>query len=197
MAIYECTLQTTFAGVGSPAWNVFHVRQDGEPVTPGFDKPQAFIDAVATQLIPSLRGIMPTTATMRWPMTVRYLIPDTNPSQWMDVPVVPALFVGSSSTGELPERLALLVHLATSQPGRRGRGRKYHGPLATTVLETNGTVKEASRALCLSGYNLLLQWSEQWNGGGWGVWSRVDRVLRDVTRVEVNNEFAQLSSRRY
>lgn len=103
---------------------------------------------------------------------------------------------GTAGVDHLAPALQMLVNWRTNTGGRRGRGRTFHGPLATGVHQDNGTPTEAARATLQDAADDLIQATSDIGDGALGIYSRVDSVIRDLTSASIPNEFAVLRSRR-
>ena len=104
-----------------------------------------------------------------------------------------------SETGPVdvaPPIAQMILTLRTSSATRRGRGRKFIGPVRPTVVQADGTPTPTAIGVLQNAGNTLLSASEGFADGGIGVYSSVDELFRDIIGVQARDYFASLRSRR-
>jgi hypothetical protein len=95
-----------------------------------------------------------------------------------------------------PPIAQMILTLRTSSATRRGRGRKFIGPVRPTIVQADGTPTTAALGILQTAGNTLLAESEEFADGAIGVYSDVDGLFRDLVSVQARVYFASLRSRR-
>lgn len=97
------------------------------------------------------------------------------------------------SASALPRELAICLSFhgdfGSGEPSGRRRGRVYFGPLSVVPLNSDGQVTSAAVTAFASAGTNLLSTSTLASGWSWGVYSRADSALWDVTGGWVDNSF--------
>lgn len=194
MSIYRVTVGLTWNGVGSPGANVWHYRADGSQPAIGMEEDVADGLANLHTFYNSIRVLYPSTTSIRIPEDVLRI--DTDPPQ--SVGFAPQVLSGTGFTTEAPELLAMCVQWLTSVRTRRGRGRTFIGPLSSGTIETDGTPDNAKATTLQTAARALVAAGEAGDANGaFGVYSRVDSVIRDFTDATARQDkFAVMKSRR-
>lgn len=189
MPVYAISVKSTFQGPGSPGFNIWHVRTQN--ITFDDDLNDAITEIAA--FYERLKVQFPSGTSFRVGEQVTRV--DVSPPETQAYTVTTVTATGGSA--QLPERLAVLIKLGTAKPGRSGRGRKFMGPLKQGVVELDGTVDETVRTAFQTSINTLIAASSGPNQWAIGVWSPMQQELYDLVAASVDNELAQLSSRRF
>lgn len=192
---------------GGPGVNVWYVRTVAEPTVDG--------PSWLTQLGGALDAIgdFYTDTTAYWAsvsVTIGLDVTDVETGEEPAATVTPQTrVVGINPLA--PKPLALCVTFKSSLKARRGTGRKFLGPLNTSLFEADGTPSTAALTAVRTAANNLVAASAASNAWAIGIWGLQDewpswdagpppkntpRVLRDVTSAMVNDKFAVLRSRR-
>lgn len=107
----------------------------------------------------------------------------------------PDTTIAGTASGALSPDHCIVVSFYTSNLSKTGRGRIYWGPVAASVLGTNGEIPSATTALLASHMNTALQGIRDIVPGGGitgyspVVWSRLDKSKGSViNRVRVGDE---------
>lgn len=105
--------------------------------------------------------------------------------------------ITESGPGDVAPPIAqMILTLRTTSATRRGRGRKFIGPVRPTIVQTDGTPTTVALGVLQNAGNTLLAASNGFADGAIGVWSSVDELFRDITAVQARDYFASLRSRR-
>lgn len=110
----------------------------------------------------------------------------------------------SGSDAIAPPQTCLVVGWRTNSPTKGGRGRTFLGPVKQPgVLNGTGKPSDAARATVEAAGLALIEASDTFGNGAFGVYSRAgtvseadNGVLRDFTAVRIQNQFGTLRSRR-
>lgn len=190
MATFRYAVNLTWTGAsGSPGVNVWHGRTTGG--LPGSSEISGLSDMIE-EFYTAIAGLYPGQVTITSPEFASGVGDDEG-----DQASVPAWSVaGTGAASFLPPASCMLVDWRTNSGGRRGRGRTFLGPLSDDTIENNGTPAEGGRTIVQLAADDLIESSDSFGNGAWGVYSRVDNVIRDFTSASCPNLFAVLRSRR-
>lgn len=196
MAIWRLPVNLQWTGPGSPGANVWHFRTDSpDPTDLEVNAAVAAIHQFYQTLINN--NIYSPSVLISSESAVEV---SSQEERAVDFdPIAP----GSGGT-EAPEVLQIVCGWRTSIAARRGRGRTFVGPLATSTMDPNGSVANIPRQVVLDAATALVAASSTEAGWAIGVYGLQDsgggptapRVLRDFTGVKVRDRFAVLRSRR-
>ena len=112
------------------------------------------------------------------------------------VPVSRAQLAGSGGTSFAPAPTAMVVTWRTQSATRSGRGRTFLGPLASSALQTDGTLSGSLVATVQDACDDLVAWNSVGTNGSFAVYSRTNGVARDITASKARDYVAVLRSRR-
>lgn len=101
---------------------------------------------------------------------------------------------GSSAT--LPGANCIAVTWRTAVASRHGKGRSFMGPIKAAVADTNGTVTTSPLTAARAAATALASSNAGIPDGAWGVYSREQNIIRDITSATIKDKFAVLRSRR-
>ena len=193
----------TFPGVGSPGANIWHIRTIADPLDAGeLSQANSLVGYIRT-FYSALVGFLPATTTVN-------LGTVTEEETQREITPTMATVTGSG-TGSAPQALAVVVTWKTSIAARRGRGRTFLGPLATTLMQSDGTPNDASLVSIRTAAGALVTSSTSFGNGAIGVYGYQNakvsgkenlrdpndpRVFRDFTGYAVRDQFGVLRSRR-
>lgn len=191
MTIATVPIRLSWTGAtGSPGANVWHPRWDGDlggsaQLAGLLEDLEAFYTAIAL--------LFPPTWSANFDGEITGLGDDLGDSATYEAWSV----VGTANTGNfLPPSNQMLVSWRTGSGGRRGRGRTFLGPVAVAVSDAVGTPTTGAIDVVQDAADALIAASSDPGNGAWGVYSRVDGVVRDFVTALVPDEFAVLRSRR-
>lgn len=188
MATFRAVVDLSWSGMGSPGVNVWHFRQDGEPLNTSV---QEVIDALQT-FYTSCLGLYSNDAVISMPNEV---IKDPYGSPEYEA------VEGWSTTGQgggakAPAATALTVTWRTTSATRSGRGRTFLSPITAAAVEGDGTVLGTQLNAVRNAADTLVSTSKDWNQAALGVYSQADGLFRDFQSANVRDTFAVLRSRR-
>ena len=190
MATMTVPIRLTWGyGQGSPGANVWHFRSVGVDV--GGSDLEQFTDQLEV-FYTAIAGVFNATFQAHWDGEATGL-----GGAQGTVFQSPTWTVSGADSGSVaPTALAILIQWRAQEGGRSGRGRTFLGPVAASAIESNGTPAEDTRATIQAACDDLIEWSDSFANGAFGVYSRTDSLLRDIVQAAVPNEFAVLRSRR-
>lgn len=187
MAILRASVQVLGSFTGAPGANVWHFRTTGTPNT----EPDVLMGYIRT-FYDAVKGTLAAGVTIRFPTEATVL--DTPPTFF---PLAALTDVAATGSGSLPPQDAIVVGWKTSNATRRGRGRTFLGPLASTgATDSDGSPVAARITTIQNAANALVTSSTSFGNGAIGVYSQLDNQLRDVTSARVRDVYAVLRSRR-
>jgi len=200
MAIFRVPFNITFPGAGSPGANIFHIRTAISTAPEELLEATALIGYIRT-LYTNMANYMPTGTTVTL---------GTVSEEGTQREIVPTFAaVTGSGTGSMMQALALVVTWRASIAARRGRGRTFLGPLATSTVQSDGTPVDSFRTAMTTAASGLVTSSMAYGNGAIGVWGYSTakapgaprdpndaRVFRDFTGSTVRDLFGILRSRR-
>lgn len=191
MATLHVPIRLNFPGGGGPGVNVWDVRVIGESGGPSEDL-QEMVDALEvfyTDLMAA--DIFPGAYSASFDGTA------TSVGEDPEFYTADAWTVTESGDTDIAPPIAqMILTLYTSSATRRGRGRKFIGPVRPETVEADGTPTTAAVGALQAAGETLLATSEGSINGAIGVYSEVDSTFRDLSRVLARNYFASLRSRR-
>jgi len=202
MPIFRVPVNVAFVGAGSPGANIWHIRTVAGPGGSELTQAQTMVTAIR-QFYNSCQAYLPTTnvytlGTVTELGTGREISPT-----WSSLSGV--------ATGNIAQALCVVVTWKTSIAARRGRGRTFLGPLATSVQQSDGTIVDAARTGIGTAAAALVSTSLTDGNGAVGVWGYSaaktpgkanprnpadGRELRDITGYAIRDVFGVLRSRR-
>ena len=188
MSLWHYTVDLDWSGPGSPGVNVWDIRNEGTLADEEVQSAVSAIQAFYTTLAGGSILASPYTATGRdeaVEITTREVLPVTG--------FTTSTGVSDNAFSGLTQ---MILTLRTSSATRRGRGRKFIGPVSSACMGTDGTPTPAAVTQLQDAANTLLAASGGVNGWGLGVYSSVDGLFRDVTVMQARNYFVGLRSRR-
>jgi hypothetical protein len=191
MAIYRIPVNLNYTGAGGPGVNVWHFRTadpEDSVLHPEADEALEAIHQFYVAL-----GIFMAVENATFPGEAVIIDPATNKGTFRNLA---NWSVTSSSTSMLPPANALVVSWRTAEASRSGMGRTFVGPIKSANSETNGTPSSGMLTAFRNAAVDLVNKSEAANLWAIGVYSRQERVLRDITGSNVRDQFAVLRSRR-
>lgn len=191
MALLSVPVRLTWAGSGSPGVNVWDVRTTGGDPGPSDDL-QAMTDALRVFYTDLMAGdIFPGGYTASYGGTATSVgeSPEFFTSDTWSI-------TESGPSDVAPPIAQMILTLRTSSATRRGRGRKFIGPVRPTIVQADGTPTTAALGILQTAGNTLLAESEEFADGAIGVYSDVDGLFRDLVSVQARDYFASLRSRR-
>lgn len=149
MSVLEMTTQLNGGGAAStgPFYNVMHVHSsapDNTKVTGYNNAIKAFFTACSAAFYTG------TTATIGYKVVA---VDATPPVAW---PSTPTSVTGTGTTGFAPPQLCYVVSWKTLIATRHGRGRIYLGPLAQSVLQSDGRLFTTTAGTIQTAANNLL-----------------------------------------
>jgi hypothetical protein len=202
VTIFRVPVNVSFVGAGSPGANIWHIRTTGAIGAVETAQAQALIGYIRT-FYNQCQTYFPTTSSFT-------LGTVTQVDSGREItPTWTAL--SGLGTGNAPQALAVVVTWKTSIAARRGRGRTFLGPLATALMQSDGTMVDASRTDILTKAQTLVSSSLADGNGAIGVYgydsakpagkanprNPLDaRIFRDVTGAVIRDVFGVLRSRR-
>lgn len=184
-------VRLTWAGSGSPGVNVWDVRTTGGDPGPSDDL-QAMTDALRVFYTDLMAGdIFP------GGYTASYAGVATSVGDSPEFFTSDAWSITESGPADVAPPIAqMILTLRTSSATRRGRGRKFIGPVRPTIVQADGTPTTVALGVLQNAGNALLAESEEFADGAIGVFSSVDELFRDIVSVQARDYFASLRSRR-
>lgn len=189
MTIARVPVDITWDGSGSPGVNVWHLRVDG-PLN-GSDQIAGLLEDLET-FYETAKNACPASVDFDFRGEIQGLGPDTG-----DTAVYDAWHQDASGTGNYaPTMTCQVVGWRTNSGGRRGRGRTFIGPVATSVVAADGSPSAAYLSDLQAAADALVAAGAPIGNGSWGVYSVLDQVVRDFTGATVSPKFGSLRSRR-
>jgi len=200
MAIFRVPFTITYPGTGGPGANVWHVRSTSafSPVNADL---QAMVNIIRT-FYTAVASVYPSAARINIGTVTE--VGTSNEA----VPTF-AEVSGTGGANSAPQALAIVVTWRTSVAARRGRGRTFVGPCASTHMQSDGTILDATATIVRNAAAALVTSSTGSGNGAVGVWGLQDQatgdnpdypslphVIRDVTGAQVRDLFGVLRSRR-
>jgi len=202
MAIFRVPIVLTFPGAGSPGANIWHIRTSSAIPATELSQANTLLGYIRT-FYQSLVTLMPATTT-----TTLGTVTEEGTSR----EIVPTWSTTTGSgTGSSPQALCAVITWRTETAARRGRGRTFFGPLATSVVQSDGTINNSNLTTIQASAAALVSSSLLDGNGAVGVWGYnaaktpgkanprdpLDaKVLRDITGYQVRDLFGVLRSRR-
>lgn len=191
MATLHVPIRLTWAGSGSPGVNVWDVRTISDD-TGTNDDLQDMVDALEVFYTDLMAGdIFPGGYRASFDGTATSVGEDPeffNADSWT---------ITESGPADIAPPIAqMILTLRTTSATRRGRGRKFIGPVRPTILQADGTPTTTAVGVLQVAGNRLLATSQSNVNGAIGVYSSVDSTFRDITQVQARDYFASLRSRR-
>lgn len=95
-----------------------------------------------------------------------------------------------------PRALCIVANLLGATGGRRGRGKKFLGPLASQVFDGDGNLSPLWAGGVAGELSNLVDASDSFANGALGVYSRLDNLFRDAVSSNVATNYGVLRSRR-
>ena len=189
MGIYHYTVDLSWNGAGSPGVNVWDIRQQALDPTSELALAVDAIDAFYASVVSS--GLIYPDG---YRATGRNEAIEVNSSQ---IEAVPGFVHNQSGAGSDFSGLnQMIATIRTSSATRRGRGRKYIGPVAAETLDSDGTPTTGALSALQTACTNLVTASTANNGWAVGVYSSVDGLFRDMVQMTARNYFASMRSRR-
>lgn len=185
MATIRIPVKIVWTGAGSPGVNVWHARTDGS--------------GGPSDALGILTGFYTACLSLYSNDTLIILgedIVDIGSAPPTYVSATRTELVGTGGTGDAPPALQMVVTWRTTVATRRGRGRTFLGPLNSTVMGADGTINGVDRTVLANAAADLVAESKASLNGAIGVYSSIDRVIRDVDGFTTGDTFAVLRSRR-
>lgn len=191
MAILSVPIRLNFPGGGGPGVNVWDTRVITESGGPSSDL-QAQVDLLETFYTDLLAGdLLPGGYSASFDGTATSV--GENPEYYT---ADPWTITETGDPNIAPAMAQMIVTLRTTSATRRGRGRKFIGPVRPTVVSPSGVPTTTAVGVLQDAAQNLLDGSELLANGAFGVYSAVDGLFRDLTSVQARNYFASLRSRR-
>lgn len=200
MAIFRVPFNIAFLGAGSPGANIWHIRTATLTQSGELNEANALIGYIRS-FYTTAATYLPTTCTVS-------LGTVTEEETQREISPTFANVAGLGS-GAMMQALAIVVTWKTTIAARRGRGRTFVGPLATVVVQSDGTIVDSVRTSILGAANALVTSSLAYGNGAVGVYGYASaksqgvprdpndpRVFRDFTGATVRDLFGVLRSRR-
>lgn len=200
MAIYRVPINIAFTGPGSPGVNVWHVRTDG-----GFDAGSAQLQGC----IDLIREFYDDVNFLMAQGNVFTLGTVTEEGTGNEASPTWTSLSGGGTAGSAPQMLCVVVTWKTSIAARRGRGRTFLGPLASHVVQSDGSITDAQATTVRTAAGALVTASEGFANGAVAIWGlenaatgenpdypNLPHVARDITGHKVGDQFGVLRSRR-
>ena len=188
MALWHYTVNLSWVGPGSPGVNVWDIRTDTPDIGGNLQEAVDAIGAFYASLV--LDAIYP----------IGYVA--TGGTEAVEINTSEISPVDGFSSGEQAGVARhsgvaqMIATIRTTSATRRGRGRKFIGPVSTDTMDGDGTPSAVAVADLQSACTALV--NSSLGAGGWaiGVYSSVDELFRDATQMQARNYFAALRSRR-
>ena len=191
MAIWTFPVLLTYPGTGGPGLNVWDLRTTADADPPG-DPEVDGLSAIILQFYQDLGGsLFPQGYSAKFEGTATEV---SSTPVAIQSPTWEAL--GSPDADMGPSANQMILTLRTTSATRRGRGRKFLGPVHVDTMQPDGTPTASALAALQGAGDSLVSSSEGFANGAIGVYSSVDQLFRDVVNVEARNYFAVLRSRR-
>lgn len=147
MAIYECRVKLTGGSGTGPFYNIFHVDGPSPALQSDVDKMvtpfETFYDAI--------KGHYPTNMVIN--IFDRVLTVE-DPPQIMTP--TPTTVTGVGSGGQAPPQIAAVISWVTSLAGAGYRGRTYLGPLAGSMVASNGQLDPSTASAIATAATTLM-----------------------------------------
>ena len=202
MTIFRCPINITFPGAGSPGANIWHFRTTGAIGAVETGQAQNMVNILRT-FYQSVNTLMPATTSI----TLGTVTEVTTARE-----ITPTFAaVTGSGTGSAMQALAVVVTWKTSIAARRGRGRTFLGPLATSVVQSDGTINDSNLTTIRASAAALVSSSLADGNGALGVYGydaaktpgkanprnpADGKIFRDFTSYQIRDLFGVLRSRR-
>lgn len=192
MAIWTSNVDLTWSGAsGSPGVNTWYFRTPDDIVnSTGLAEAVSALEAFYEGFISCYPAGVVLSHSGEWrTVSLEEEEVDTFGTPWS--------INGTGSSGFTEPGLCLTLQVRAKSGGRSGRGRKFLGPLAQGVVQDNGTPVEDRRGDVVASFNenIVGRFDEPADGA-FVIWSRKDRVARDMVAGSCANVFAHLRSRR-
>lgn len=190
MALWKAVTRIVHPSLGGFGSNTWHLRTTGLEQAPftGLGTLMGYLET----FYQNVSNVFPTAADIVFSGTIVGVGAEEGETREVDPWTVP----GNGGSGCLPPATALVVGWRSDSGGRSGRGRTFLGPLSPGVLQDDGTIDQSVLSGVRTTAGQLVDASEGFNDGAFGVYSPQDSVLRDFTSSAVRDVFAVLTSRR-
>lgn len=192
MTLYNFPVLLEWNGVGGPGQNIWDLRTTGDE--PG--STDADLDSLSDTIEQFYTDLL---AAALYPQGYRasFMGEATTIGENPTVVTSPTWTVlQSGSTGISATATQGIITLRTASATRRGRGRKFLGPVAAGAVGSNGAPAPSVVSGMQAAADNLVAASTGFGNGAVGVYSDVDGVFRDLTGATARNYFAVLRSRR-
>ena len=189
MGLYHYTVDLTWPGPGSPGVNVWDIRQQALDPTAELQAAVNAIDTFYTSLTSAANFFAR-------PYTAKGRNEAIEINSRTIEPVTGFTRSTSATTVSYSGLDQMIITIRTSLAARRGRGRKFIGPVAGSLMDSNGTPTSGALTTLQTAADALLTASLAGNGWAIGVYSSVDGLFRDATVMTARDYFASLRSRR-
>jgi len=190
MGVYHYTVDLTWDGAGSPGANVWDI----EAVAGGSS--EAANLQLATDAIEQFYDDLLTVNFYPQSYTVTGRTEAVNIATSNIEPVTGWTQVTASTSQNYAGLLQMICTIRTISATRRGRGRKFIGPVDTTLTSTDGTPSSSAVGFLQAACDGLMASSTGAADWSIGVYSSVDLTFRTALSMQARDYFAALRSRR-
>lgn len=181
MTIYRISLLWSLLDGTEQAINTLHAQAD------------ANLESTIAGNVAGAAGTAWPAVQANWPSSTKLLgvrvssISDVAPYATLTTVEVPLSLAGTSTSNAMPPQLAVVATIRTPNAGRRHRGRIYLPTVTQGAMTTSARVG-LDRCLALATFvRDVMQPVADLSPGHWGVFSRVDGIVRAASRVEVGD----------
>lgn len=188
MPLYRLAVNVIHPAVTGPAVNIWHLRTTDEIEESTADAAMGALK----NFYDGLTGILAGGTVCRWlgEMTTVEAEPI------VITPGTPWTSTTATTDFACPGATALLMKWRTPQGGASGKGRTFINPIGLSHVNTNGKPNPAALTTATNAGQGLVDWSTAGHGASFGIYSRKNSLLYDITGVSVLGKFAVLTSRR-
>jgi hypothetical protein len=201
VSVFRVPVEIDWNGPGAPGANVWHCRTDVSSGGLQDEQLQGAVDALHS-FYSDLLGIFVDGSVFTLGQVVDMQTDEGHAPDWTTI-------TAGNSAADAPPMLAVCVSWKTTLVARRGSGRTFLGPLASSVVGADGTPDDTVLAGIGTQAQNLINTSRGDNGYAIGIWglespyggvgpapSDTPRVLRDIIAYRLRDQFAVLRSRR-
>lgn len=191
MALFRFNVNLDWPGTGGPGINQWDLRTTGSADPEGSADLDTLVSAIGSFYSAISAAIFPAGYSY---FSSEEAVEVAGASTVVPVPSFGQTVTGSDPMGPTANQMILTIRTSTAT--RRGRGRKFLGPVALNTIQSDGTPTQGVIGDVQSAADALVGTSQGFANGAVGVYSGVDGVFRDVTSMQCRNYFAVLRSRR-
>lgn len=192
MTLFHVPIKLEWPGPGGPGVNIWDIRTTGSDPGDGDVDLNTMVDALG-----DFYGALNSASLVPGGYTASFEGQATTiDDEPIFVDATPWSTTRTGTAASAPPTSQFIVTLRTTSATRRGRGRKFLGPVAASAVATDGTPTSTAMVSLQNALDILLDESTGFANGAIGVYSEAGSVFRDAIQMQARNYFAVLRSRR-